>query len=275
MQILFLDDACQRNCTRKNVGKLVAVGGIIVDAQAARRLEQAINSICLDFRFPPGEPFKWSPGRDHWMRDNLVAERRESFFRKVLEAAAQHDALGQVTICDSSKRMATRKAKTHEMDVLVMALERFDWVLQRGDLGMVIASRPSGGRGDENEFLSKCVEIVTAGTEYTAFPKLVMNVLTMPFPNSRLLQIADLVVSITTAMVARHTEFAGAVFPSVKSLLRVSMGRVGGVGIKIHPDYCYANLYHWIFGDDTFWRFQNGWSLPLEGRPFSKSADIY
>ena len=41
---------------------------------------------------------------------------------------------------------------------------------------------------------------------------LATNVVTMPFSNSRLLQLADLIVSISTAMVAGHTEFAGKVF---------------------------------------------------------------
>ena len=38
---------------------------------------------------------------------------------------------------------------------------------------------------------------------------LATNVVTMPFSNSRLLQLADLIVSISTAMVAGHTEFGG------------------------------------------------------------------
>ena len=34
----------------------------------------------VDAGFPPNEEFKWSPRRDMWMHQNLVAERRQVFF---------------------------------------------------------------------------------------------------------------------------------------------------------------------------------------------------
>src|SRR5439155_13507674 len=116
----------------------------------------------------------------------------DAFFNQVLEQVSQHGAIGQVTIADSSKGLATRDAKTHEVDVLVMSLERFNLALSEGQLGMVIAARPSGGRTDEDKFLASCSEVVTTGTEYVRFRRLVTNVVTMPFANSRLLQVADL-----------------------------------------------------------------------------------
>lgn len=141
---------------------------------------------------------------------------------------------------------------------------------------MVIVARPSGGRSDEDAFLAESAEVVSTGTDYSEFKKIATNILTMPFPNSRLLQLADLVVSTTTAMVAGHTEFATPVFEAVKPLFRSGqVGRVGGVGVKIHPDFCYVNLYHWLLGDDTYWRGNTGWPLPAENRPFAKSADEY
>jgi hypothetical protein len=273
---LFLDDSYQGKCTRPGIGKLVAVGGISIDAQVARELDQAIDAICEDdFGFPPREPFKWSPGRNHWMRDKLVAERREAFFRAVLAKAAEHRGIGHVAICDATKKMATTCAQTHEMDVLVLALERFDLVLQEEkEPGLVIVARPSGGRGDEDTFLSECVEIVATGTDYRKFKRFATNVLTMPYPNSRILQVADLVVSITTAMVA-GSPHAVAVFPGVRELLRSTCGRIGGVGVKIHPDFCYANLYHWLLGDETFWRSQSGYPLPMKTMPFAQSEFKY
>jgi hypothetical protein len=161
------------------------------------------------------------------------------------------------------------------MDVLVMALERFNFVLSSQDIGMVIAARPSGGRTDEDKFLSACVDIVTAGTSYAKFGQFATNVLTMPFGNSRLLQVADLVVSITTAMIAGHAEYAGPVFPHVRALLRSSLGRIGGVGVKIHPDYSYVNLYHWVLGDTFFVRSNLGLPLPMQNRPFFTDGMTY
>lgn len=192
------------------------------------------------------------------------------FFGEVLKLAAEHGAIGLVTVSDTTKGLATSQAETHEMDVLIMTLERFDLALQQ-DIGLVVAARPSGGRQDEDKFLVACAEAINAGTDYTRFKKLAMNVVTMPFANSRLLQLADLVTSITTAMVAGHKEFAGKVFPAVKSMLRTHEGRIGGVGLKIHPDFSYANLYHWLLGDQRFKKR----ALPIANLPFPANEDNY
>ncbi len=271
MLLLFLDDAAQKNCSRERVGRLVAIGGIAIDASICRKLELAVDELCTKtYGFPLTEPFKWSPNKDHWMRENVTGDRREQFFNDVLKLAAQHGAIGLVAVSDATKGLAIPQAKSAEMDVLLMTLERFDLVLGQ-DVGMVIAARPSGGKGDEHKFLVSCAEAINAGTDYVKFEKFVTTVVTMPFPNSRLLQLADLVVSITTAMVAGHTEFAGKIFPAIRAILKTSGGRVGGIGLKIHPDYSYANLYHWLLGDQ---RFKNS-DMPIANRPFPANEDNY
>jgi len=271
LRLLFLDDAAQNQCSRQRVGKLVAIGGIAIEASACRTLEIAIDDLCLKtYGFPDGEPFKWSPNKDHWMRENLIGARREQFFGEVLRLAQEHGAVGMVTVADATKGLATSQAETHEMDVLILTLERFDLALEQ-DIGMVVAARPSGGRKDEDKFLVACAEVINAGTDYVRFKKLVTNIVTMPFANSRLLQLADLVASITTAMVAGHEEFAGKVFPAVKTILRTHEGRIGGIGLKIHPDLSYVNLYHWLLGDQ---HFKNS-KLPIASRPFPANGDNY
>ena len=42
--------------------------------------------------------------------------------------------------------------------------------------------------------------------------------------------------------------------------------RIGGVGLKIHPDLRYANLYYWLVGDDVIFKGWNGFPLPRELR---------
>jgi hypothetical protein len=205
-----------------------------------------------------------------WMRENLIEERREQFFNDALKLAAQHGAAGLVTVSDATKGLATGQAKTPEMDVLIMTLERFDLALGQ-DVGMVIAARPSGGRTDEDKFLVQCAEAITAGTSYVTFKKMATTVVTMPSANSRLLQLADLVASITTAVVAGHKEFAGKLFPTIRPMLRTYKGSVGGIGLKIHPDFSYANLYHWLLGDKNF---RNS-PLPIANRPFHANEDNY
>jgi hypothetical protein len=275
MQLLFLDDAAQKTISRERVGALQAVGGISIEAAAARDLQRALDDFChKEVGFPEREPFKWSPNEGHWMRKNLIGEERTAFFKHVLELAGSAGAVGLVHINDTTKSMATKAAKDHEMDVLLRALERFNLSIRNG-LGMVIVARPSGGRKDEDAFLAECAEVVSAGTSYATFSNLATSIVTMPFHNSRLLQIADLVASISTAMVAGHTTFAGPVFPAVKSILRKDMGRIGGVGLKIHPDFCYLNLYHWLLGDSYYKRGSGGYPLPAEKYPFASNPDEY
>jgi len=275
MQLLFLDDAAQRKPSRQRLGPVVAVGGISIEVAAARELENALNDFCHnEVGFPNREPFKWSPAKDHWMRTNLVGADRVRFITDVLSLAANHGAVALVNVSDTTKQLATKSADKHEMDVLVMALERFNYSI-KNDLGMVIVARPSGGRNDEDAFLSDCAELVSVGTSYASFEKLATNILTMPFNNSRVLQVADLVVSITTAMVAGHTEFASPVFEPVRKILRSDLERIGGVGVKIHPDYLYRNLYHWLLGDEFYKRGNVGVPLPDRKFPFRDSPDIY
>jgi hypothetical protein len=269
--ILFLDDAAQKNCSRERVGPLVATGGVAIEATVCRKLELAIDELCIKtYGFPIGEPFKWSPNKDHWMRENLKDDRRKQFYNDVLTLAAQNGATGFAAVSDTTKGLAIAEAKTPEMDVFIMTLERFDMALGQ-DVGMVVAARPSGGKGDEQTFLVSCAEAINAGTNYVKFEKFVTNVVTMPFSNSRLLQLADLIVSISTAMVAGHREFAGKHFAAVRAILKTSGGRAGGIGLKIHPDFSYANLYHWLLGDTLF----KNKKLPNAGLPFPESENKY
>ena len=273
MKFFFLDDSRYRNCSRPKVGSLVAVGGVIVDAAAARPLDTSINELCGRYGFPERAPFKWSPDGDLWMRDNLRGQKRQQFFTEVLELASNFGARAQVTICDSTMKTANSHVDDHEMDVLLLSLERFDIELSREkDNGLVIVSRPSGNRKEEDKFLVECADKVAAGTNYSNFNQLAANVLTMPHTNSRLLQVADLVASITTAMVAGYTKYAGAVFPGVKPLLlRTNSGLIGGAGVKIHPDFSYVNLYHWVLGDMK----DDGSAALVQGRPYFKSDMVY
>lgn len=270
--LLFLDDSSQKNCSRKGVGSLVAVGGIAIEDASAAALDRELDDLCRSTGFPPGEIFKWSPAKDHWMRENLVEEARLGFFRTVLEAVARHNGVAQVVVSDRSR--GTVKHEDHEQDVILLTLERFNLSLKRDQVGIVIVARPSGGRGDEDAFLSDCADIVAAGSQYMQF-KLAMNVVTMPMQNSRVLQAADLIVSCTTALVAGHTRFAEPLFPSVKALLRSAGGRCGGVGLKVHPDFIYLNLYHWLLGDDYYRRGNAGYPLPRVGFPYSSSPDDF
>jgi hypothetical protein len=81
--------------------------------------------------------------------------------------------------------------------------------------------------------------------------------------------------ALPTALVPGESQFAPAVFAQVRPILRSELGRIGGAGVKIHPDFRYVNLYHWLFGDEHFVRFNVGTPLPFRNRPYGTSPDVY
>lgn len=276
MRFFFGDDSRQPNPTRPKMGPLVAAGGILVTGDNIRELEAELNTLCQGAGFPANSEFKWSPGRELWMRKNLVEEERCQFFQKALSLAANRKAVAIVVIVDTRCRAATN-ARTPEDDVSQLLLERIhNEVPQSGPGCVVIVDRPGGDRADEDRFLSHCLENLQAGTDYVQHDRIVLNVLSTPSKLVRLLQLADLVTSCSTAVVAGEKHYAPLVFEHIRPLLaKHLLGKVGGVGLKVHPDFKYANLYHWLLGDTHFERMNWGIPFPLKDRPFSKGADTY
>lgn len=257
------------------MGPLVAIGGVSVPAENLHSLECGLSELCRVAGFPALEPFKWSPGRNLWMRENLVREARTTFFLAVLAQLRQAGAVALVVASDVKCRTATN-AKTPEADVTNLILERVHLHLVRsGRHGLVISDRPSGGRPDEENFLVGCLEMRQEGAGYVVPGRISLNVLSSPSKFIRLLQAADLVTSCTLAYVSGEKEFAPPVFEQIRAMLFSDGGRIGGMGLKLHPDFKFANLYHWLVGDDTFWRFNLGVPMPLNGRPYKASPDDY
>jgi hypothetical protein len=56
------------------MGKVIGVGGILVEEGALRSLSDAVDAIAHAFGVPRGEELKWSP-RGSWIRGNLHGDR--------------------------------------------------------------------------------------------------------------------------------------------------------------------------------------------------------
>ena len=267
MDLFFVDDAQQKSPSRPGMGPLLAVGGVRVPEQSIQDLERQTGDLCEKYSFPDKAIFKWSPGRELWMSKNLVDERRQEFFMRVLGLAQENGAAATVIIEDTNRATAM-KTESHEIDAIQLFLERaHNQLVSRQCIGMVIVSQPSGDRKSESKFLASCLETLKCGTDYVR-PDRVAAVLCSPPRFLRLLQIADLVTSCTTAFVSGEDSYSPPVFDIIKTMLAAELGRIGGVGLKIHPDYRYANLYHWLLGDTHFWRRSTGLPLPLAGRSY-------
>lgn len=113
------------------------------------------------------------------------------------------------------------------------------------------------------------------GHGYVQPARIALNVLTTDSRLVRLLQAADLVTGATFAYVSGESTWSPGVVGRLRDLFPSELGRVGGVGVKLHPDYVYANLYHWIFGDTVYVRYPLGHPYPLEERPFAAGPDEY
>jgi len=274
VDFLFIDDAYQRSPSRQGMGPLLAIGGLYVPEESVQGLETAIDTLCGNVGFPFGEIFKWSPGRELWMHSNLLDEDRKRFFCGLLEKAQEHGAKAIIVIEDTGYNTATG-IPDHEVDLVQLFLERSHWQLTcRNCKGMVIASQPSGDRRNERRFLAECVNSLRTGTNYTQFVHIALNIICCPPQIIRLLQLADVITSCTTAMVSGETNFAPPIFEKIKLMLVQDNRRIGGVGLKIHPDFRYANLYHWLLGDSLFVRGNIGVGMPLPSYPYSTDENI-
>jgi hypothetical protein len=276
MDFIFADDARQPKPTRDGMGPLVAIGGLHVPGDKVGSLERSIASLCIEVGFPAGEQFKWSPGKkEPLMKFRLIDEARVNFYGKLISMAAEHGARAFVVMEDSSRGRALWTSESAERDVTVMFLERADWCFaSAGKDGVLVIASPSGGTRGEAQFLAHCVATIESGTSYTDLKRIPIGVLFAKSRHVRLLQLADVVTSCTVARFAGEATHCPPVFEMLRPIFRRDGGRIGGVGVKLHPDGRYANLYHWLLGDDFLIKGNAGWPLPIERRSYQFSPDV-
>jgi Protein of unknown function (DUF3800) len=276
MDLIFVDDSKQaaKKIARPGMGSLVAVGGFHLPGSAVRALSRELDRTCENYGFPANEEFKWSPNKGSWMKTELVGRERRDFLAECLEAAAEHDAQACVVIADETHRTTERKRTGHELDVVKMFLERCHNHLTGEDTeAILVADQPSGGRPAEAAFVGSCLEHLRDGTAYADLDRVAL-VLTENSKNLRLLQLADLIVGCTLSFVGGEAKYSPPIFTDcIKPLLREEQNRVGGVGLKLHADLRYVNLYHWLIEDSHYVKGNVGHPLPSDGHPYATSPD--
>jgi hypothetical protein len=276
LDLILVDDSKRpaKAVYRPGMGPLVAVGGMHVPGDSVRPLAIALETMCEEYGFPSSEEFKWSPGRETWMRKRLTGGTRKEFFVDCLESAAQYGVQGCIVVEDESHRSTSGGDDNHELDVVKLFLERCHGHLEGTNTeAIVIADHPSGGRPAEAEFAATCLRTLRVGTGYVR-PDRIAMVLTEDSKNTRLLQMADLIVGCTLAYVAGDDRSAASLFEDhIRDLLRRSPeGRIGGFGLKLHPDRVYLNLYHWLLDDKDFHRYGDPFGIPEANHPYVNDA---
>lgn len=261
MQFFFADDSSQ-NCARNGMEKLVAFGGVLVDAVQLKPLSQRIDNIAASYGLPREEEIKWSPRKGSWIYNNLKNEERLSCYTEVLQAANDYDCKVAVALCDYA--MCNLKPEWGSERCVTYALERVSLHLAKAKQeAVIIADRPSGGHKEADQFIASFLDRLNSEHNHISGETFSLNMLTAPSHMVRHLQLADLVVSITTAMFAGQAKWAGQYFDLVKSmLLKNALGYIGGTGVKVYPDQL-INLYHWVLGENQFSKARAGLAWPI------------
>ena len=272
MLLFFADDAKQLKPSRAGMGPLAGAGAICVRDEDVRVLELQLSKLCSDSGFPDGEEFKWSPGRELWMRDNLRDAAREDFYHRALQIGHERGVVATVVIADTDAVDVVTEKRLSEADVTRVLLEAIHLQIPLEGNGLVVADRPGGGRAEEDSFLAGCMDTLKVGTRHVRNLELISLMLTASSGMVRLLQLADLITSCTTAFVAGHDKFALPIFERIRPMLRTFQGRVGGVGLKLLPSEKYANLYHWIGNDVDYMHDNTTYRLPLPGYAYHADA---
>jgi hypothetical protein len=186
----------------------------------------------------------------------------------VIDVLKESEAKTIVSICDKTKKKADARSPDSEIDALILTLERFHLSVQQDDC-FVILAKPSGGRKDENRVLADCFAAIESGTDYIDFGKFSQPPVIMPSARSRLLQAADIIASVTTAMVAGNEEYASEIFPALLNIIATDWrGLKGNAGLKLHPNVLYKNVYYWVLNEDFYAKGSGGYPLPEKGKPY-------
>ena len=256
MEVFFADDSTQKS-VRKGMGTVVAIGGVFVDESHLRPLTVRLDEIAKAAGIPDGEEMKWSPRKGTWIHEKLHGDERTDCYRRVLEAAIEHEVRA-IVVCWDTGRTTLKGAKAFDKCIDYLFERMTVHLEKRNANAILVADRPGGGKEQEEQFLSDFVQRGQSGTAHVSPDRVLLNVLTTPSNLLRHLQLAVLVTGITTAMVCGLDKFAGPLFPLVQKLLiKNHLNGIAGTGLKLFPDEL-LNIYHHVLGEDTFWRVGAG-----------------
>ena len=142
------------------------------------------------------------------------------------------------------------------------------------DFGAIAASKKKNDRIDAGK-IADCLRCAFLPECYMASTEIRERRRTLRYRHllvRQVVQLADLITSCTLSFVSGENRFAPTTFQYVRPLLRSEANRIGGIGVKIHPESKYANLYHWLFGE-SYILHNVTYPLPLPRHPFPVSAD--
>lgn len=188
--------------------------------------------------------------KDSWIARNLIDEKRNS---------AYSDFLDLIRLCGGKVIVAILCRDTLNYNLIEakwkcieFVTERFQFFLQNhaDKNGIIIADFPSNKK-EERKLLSDYFQLLENGTEYVKPTNIVMNLLTTGSHLNPGLQLADLVVGITTAMCTSRIDYAQPFWSIVRQNFHCnSNGKVIGCRLKVFPRESAEDIYGTLFPED-------------------------
>ncbi len=241
MNILFIDD------TEQSRKRYVGIGGVILHDDLMGNIFSMFRRTKQVHGIPSEEEIKWSPDKDSWIAENLVGNNRISAYSAILDLVRIFGGTEIVAVV--RRDMTSYGVAEAKWKCIEFVTERFQFFLQAQEdkYGIIIADFPGSGK-DEKRLLSDYYQLLDKGTDYVTPSNLIMNLLTTESHLNQGLQIADLVVGITTAMCTPHSGYASKIWHIVaRNLYRSADGIVMGCGLKIYPSECARDIYARLF----------------------------
>ena len=243
MNILFIDDTEQLN--------YVGIGGVIFHDDYLKNLSNLFKQKKASHSIPPKEEIKWSPRRNSWIAKNLIDENRISAYSDILGLVRSFKGKLIVAVVqrDASKQ-GLREAKWQCIEFVT---ERFQFYLRPHEdrKGLIIADFPGSGK-EEKELLKDYYQLLEKGTNYVKPSNIVMNLLTTESHLNPALQIADLVVGITTGMCTPQRHYALQYWDIIKCNFYCNQnGKVMGCGLKVFPNEIVGEIHATLFPEEV------------------------
>ncbi|MFD8086429.1 DUF3800 domain-containing protein [Kitasatospora sp. NPDC059722] len=246
---VFVDETTVRaqHVQRAGLGTLQAYGAVALPGELLSVFAARAAGIRADFGLGD-EELKWSPDRKRQPAQfALGAQGREPMQRALLAAAAECGAWTATVVWDEERDPSP--AAHREKWLLKLLYERISMGLSdRDGLGTVIFDQKHSLRGHDAGWLAATRKLTDHGTEYTSASRIVNRFVMGPSDHLPGLQLADLVVGATTALVAGQKSGLALREPLLELIHRREDGDLSGAGLKLWPNSL-ENLYSWIQHD--------------------------
>jgi hypothetical protein len=245
MNILFIDDTAQNN------GQYIGIGGVIFHDDCLESLFNQFNQKKELHDIPPTDEIKWSPDKNSWIAKNLVDDKRVVAYSDILNLVTLFK--GKLIVAVIQRDLSRQSLIEAKWKCIEFVTERFQFFLQGHEdkKGIIISDFPGSGR-DEKKLLRDYYRLLEKGTKYVKPTNIVMNLLTTESYLNPALQIADLIVGITTGMCASKKYFALKYWDKISNNFhRNQNGEVMGCGLKVFPGEIAKEIHITLFPEEV------------------------